>query len=134
MREPGYEALFSFNSCMDRPAFFHYVNDMHLIAICWWDFHYDALDFKSLTVFIYLTDVDASCGPHVLIKNTHKTVSNQAADAVDRLCVATITSSGTSYFGLMGNYSINADQNNCQTYTDSKERLINSRLHEERWP
>ena len=34
-------------------------------------FHYDTLDFKSLTVFIYLTDVDASCGPHVLIENTH---------------------------------------------------------------
>lgn len=38
-------------------------------------FHYDALDFKSLTIFIYLTDVDASCGPHVLIENTHRTKS-----------------------------------------------------------
>jgi hypothetical protein len=38
-------------------------------------FHYDTLDFKSLTIFIYLTDVDASCGPHVLIENTHKTKS-----------------------------------------------------------
>jgi len=36
-------------------------------------FHYDALDFKSLTIFIYLTDVDVSCGPHVLIENTHAT-------------------------------------------------------------
>lgn len=36
-------------------------------------FHYDTLDFKSLTVFIYLTDVDATCGPHVVIENTqHK--------------------------------------------------------------
>jgi hypothetical protein len=34
-------------------------------------FHYDTLDFKSLTVFIYPTDVDTSCGPHVLIENTH---------------------------------------------------------------
>lgn len=34
-------------------------------------FHYDTLDFKSLTVFIYLTDVDLSCGPHVVIENTH---------------------------------------------------------------
>ncbi|MGC4098640.1 MAG: hypothetical protein QM706_16125 [Nitrospira sp.] len=34
-------------------------------------FHYDTLDFKSLTIFIYLTDVDASCGPHVVIENTH---------------------------------------------------------------
>lgn len=38
-------------------------------------FHYDCLDFKSLTIFIYLTDVDSSCGPHVLIKNTHQTKS-----------------------------------------------------------
>ncbi len=38
-------------------------------------FHYDALDFKSLTIFIYLTDVDLSSGPHVLIENTHKTKS-----------------------------------------------------------
>jgi hypothetical protein len=36
-------------------------------------FHYDTLDFKSLTAFIYLTDVDASCGPHVVIENTHGT-------------------------------------------------------------
>ena len=35
-------------------------------------FHYDTLDFKSLTIFIYLTDVDPSCGPHVLIENTHR--------------------------------------------------------------
>lgn len=38
-------------------------------------FHYDTLDFKSLTIFIYLTDVDVSCGPHVLIENTHATKS-----------------------------------------------------------
>ena len=38
-------------------------------------FHYDSLDFKSLTIFIYLTDVDASCGPHVLIENTHQNKS-----------------------------------------------------------
>ena len=38
-------------------------------------FHYDTLDFKSLTIFIYLTDVDPSCGPHVLIENTHQTKS-----------------------------------------------------------
>lgn len=38
-------------------------------------FHYDTLDFKSLTIFIYLTDVDASCGPHVLIENTHNAKS-----------------------------------------------------------
>jgi hypothetical protein len=36
-------------------------------------FHYDTLDFKSLTIFIYLTDVDPSCGPHVVIEGTHNT-------------------------------------------------------------
>jgi hypothetical protein len=34
-------------------------------------FHHDMLDFKSLTLFIYLTDVDPSSGPHVVIEGTH---------------------------------------------------------------
>jgi len=34
-------------------------------------FHYDALDFKSVSLFVYLTDVDASSGPHVVVENTH---------------------------------------------------------------
>ena len=35
-------------------------------------FHYDRFDFKSLTLFIYLTDVvDPSSGPHVVIERTH---------------------------------------------------------------
>ena len=34
-------------------------------------FHYDTLDFKSLTLFIYLTDVDPSSGPHVVVEGTH---------------------------------------------------------------
>ena len=34
-------------------------------------FHHDMLDFKSLTLFIYLTDVDPSSGPHVVIQGTH---------------------------------------------------------------
>ncbi len=34
-------------------------------------FHYDVLDFKALTLFIYLTDVDEYCAPHILIENTH---------------------------------------------------------------
>lgn len=41
------------------------------------DFHYDVGDFKSLTIFIYLTDVDADCGPHVLIENTRMKTFNQ---------------------------------------------------------
>lgn len=35
-------------------------------------FHYDVGDFRSLVVFIYLTDVDEECGPHVLIEGTHQ--------------------------------------------------------------
>jgi hypothetical protein len=38
-------------------------------------FHYDTLDYKSLTVFIYLTDVDADSGPHVAIEGSHMTKS-----------------------------------------------------------
>jgi ectoine hydroxylase-related dioxygenase (phytanoyl-CoA dioxygenase family) len=36
------------------------------------DFHYDTHDFKSLTVFVYLTDVDLDSGPHVTILGSHK--------------------------------------------------------------
>jgi len=34
-------------------------------------FHHDALDFKSMTVLVYLTDVDSSSGPHVVVEGTH---------------------------------------------------------------
>jgi hypothetical protein len=34
-------------------------------------FHYDALDCKSLTVFVYLTDVSHAAGPHVVVEGTH---------------------------------------------------------------
>ncbi len=37
------------------------------------DFHYDIHDFKSLTIFIYLTDVSMDSGPHFFIRGTHKT-------------------------------------------------------------
>ncbi len=36
-------------------------------------FHYDTLDFKSLTIFVYLTDVDPDSGPHVVIEGNHNT-------------------------------------------------------------
>jgi hypothetical protein len=36
------------------------------------NFHYDAHDFKSLTVFVYLTDVNRDSGPHMMIPRTHK--------------------------------------------------------------
>ena len=36
-------------------------------------FHYDANDFKSLTFFVYLTDIDdLDCGAHVVIEGTHR--------------------------------------------------------------
>src|SRR5215475_7567141 len=34
-------------------------------------FHYDITDFKSLTLFIYLTDVYSSSGAHVIVEGTH---------------------------------------------------------------
>ena len=36
------------------------------------DFHYDAHDFKSLTAFVYLTDVNPDSGPHMIIAGSHK--------------------------------------------------------------
>jgi hypothetical protein len=33
-------------------------------------FHYDMIDVRALTVFVYLTDVDEQCGPHVVIEGT----------------------------------------------------------------
>jgi len=39
-------------------------------------FHYDVNDFKSLTVFVYLTDIDdLDSGAHVMIEGTHKNKS-----------------------------------------------------------
>ena len=35
-------------------------------------FHYDIIDFKSLSLFVYLTDVDQDCYPHVIIEGTHR--------------------------------------------------------------
>ena len=35
-------------------------------------FHYDVGDFKTMIVFIYLTDVDENSGPHILIRGTHR--------------------------------------------------------------
>jgi hypothetical protein len=33
-------------------------------------FHYDMIDVRALTVFVYLSDVDETCGPHVVIEGT----------------------------------------------------------------
>ena len=34
-------------------------------------FHVDFHDFKWLTLFVYLTDVDATKGPHVMVRGSH---------------------------------------------------------------
>jgi len=34
-------------------------------------FHYDILDVKSLTLFIYLTDIDSDSGAHIVVEGTH---------------------------------------------------------------
>jgi hypothetical protein len=35
-------------------------------------YHYDIDSYKFVKFFIYLTDVDLDCGPHVIVSNTHK--------------------------------------------------------------
>jgi Phytanoyl-CoA dioxygenase (PhyH) len=35
-------------------------------------FHYDLADIKAVTIFVYLSDVDERCGPHVVIRGSHK--------------------------------------------------------------
>jgi hypothetical protein len=35
-------------------------------------FHFDVADIKSLVLFVYLTDVDETSGPHVVIRGTHR--------------------------------------------------------------
>jgi hypothetical protein len=40
-------------------------------AVCKKEFHYDVPDFKGLTMFIYLNDVDIDGGAHVVIPSTN---------------------------------------------------------------
>jgi hypothetical protein len=35
-------------------------------------FHYDLDDYRFLKLFVYLNDVDADTGPHVILKDSHK--------------------------------------------------------------
>ena len=35
-------------------------------------FHYDLDDYRFIKFFFYLTDVDLSSGPHLLLKGSHK--------------------------------------------------------------
>jgi len=39
---------------------------------CQKEFHYDVGDYKTVTLFIYLSDVDCLSSPHVVIQKTHK--------------------------------------------------------------
>jgi hypothetical protein len=48
-------------------------------------FHYDLDDFKFLKFFFYLTDVDESSGPHVIVRASHR--SKRHASLIDRLKV-----------------------------------------------
>jgi hypothetical protein len=38
-------------------------------------FHYDLADVRAVTLFVYLTDVDDDCGPHVAIRGTQRRVT-----------------------------------------------------------
>lgn len=35
-------------------------------------FHYDVIDVKALSVFVYLTEVDGECGPHVVVPGSQR--------------------------------------------------------------
>jgi hypothetical protein len=65
----------------DNPVTFRTSVDPNTSKYDFYDFHYDAHDFKSLTVFVYLTDVDLDSGPHMFIPGTHtnKTLKNIAS-------------------------------------------------------
>jgi|GEM_PF-5109175 len=41
-------------------------------GVCEEDFHYDIVGAKSLNVFIYLSDIEKTSVPHVLIKGSHR--------------------------------------------------------------
>ncbi len=37
-----------------------------------WCFHYDVGDFRAMTLWVYLSDVDVSSGAHAVIRGTHR--------------------------------------------------------------
>jgi hypothetical protein len=39
------------------------------------EYHYDLADVKAVTLFVYLSDVDTDCGPHVAIRGTQRRVT-----------------------------------------------------------
>lgn len=48
------------------------------------DFHYDTHDFKSLTAFVYLTDVNPDSGPHMIVTGSHR---NKTLKDLSRICI-----------------------------------------------
>lgn len=42
---------------------------------CTKQFHYDVSDFRALTLFVYLNDVEADGGAHVVIPSTHRSLT-----------------------------------------------------------
>jgi hypothetical protein len=48
-------------------------------------FHYDIIDFKSLTLFVYLTDIDSDSGAHSIIEGTH---NNKGLKNINNLTLA----------------------------------------------
>jgi hypothetical protein len=42
---------------------------------CTKDFHFDVSDFRSLTLFVYLNDIESDGGAHVLIPSTHRSLT-----------------------------------------------------------
>ncbi|WP_423820621.1 hypothetical protein V5738_09735 [Salinisphaera sp. SPP-AMP-43] len=51
-------------------------------------FHRDSDDWRHLKVFVYLTEVDESAGPHVYVKRTHRARVSLRAQAYDEADIA----------------------------------------------
>ena len=49
-------------------------------------FHFDLDDWRSVKFFFYLTDVDADCGPHVMLRGSHRfhTAAHQISPMVGK--------------------------------------------------
>ena len=79
-------------------------------------FHYDILDFKSLTLFVYLTDIESKYGAHIVVEGTHnnksfKELNNRILDEDvaqeqfgDRIKVI-LGKKGTAFFEETGSHA-----------------------------
>jgi len=94
---PFTHAFFSTEHILSLPVIANLINNKQMISVvqsylgctptlstasCWWSFprskpvgpqyfHQDRGDFKSLNLFIYITDVDSESGPHIYCPCTH---------------------------------------------------------------